>query len=107
MDKGQKLCKKSKNDIKSKMVISLQKWKIVFLESLMNFKYDRSKLLNFYDFGIALKECEMKIYKKVVFGSIWKKLIFGSFDLEGYFGNYEKFMHFVKKAISEKIVSDF
>ena len=42
MDKGQKLCKKSKNNTKGKMVISHQKWKIAFLESLMNFKHERS-----------------------------------------------------------------
>ena len=35
----QKLCK---NDTKGEMVISHQKWKIAFLESLMNFKHERS-----------------------------------------------------------------
>ena len=39
IDKGQKLCK---NDIKGKIVISHQKWKIMFLESLMNLKHERS-----------------------------------------------------------------
>ena len=42
MDKGQKLCKNNKNDTKGKMVISHQKWKIVFLESLMNLKHEIS-----------------------------------------------------------------
>ena len=37
MDKEQKLCK---NDTKGRMIISHQKWKIAFLESLMNFKYE-------------------------------------------------------------------
>ena len=45
----------------------------------------KDQTLKFYDFGIVLKEFEMKICKKVVFGSIWKKLIFGSFDLRGVF----------------------
>ena len=49
----------------------------------------------------------MKICKKVVFGSIWKKLIFDSFDLRGYLGNYEKFVRFLEKVISKKIVADF
>ena len=38
MDKRQKICK---NDTKGNMVISHQKWKITFLESLMNPKYER------------------------------------------------------------------
>ena len=37
--------------------------------------------------------------------TIGKKVIFRSF--EGYFGNYEKFMHFLEKVISGKIVVDF
>ena len=45
----------SKNDTKGKMVISHKKWKITFLESLMNLKHERSTL-KFYDFEIALKE---------------------------------------------------
>ena len=73
------------------MVISRQKWKIAFLESLMNFKHERS---NSEIFMIALKEFEMKICKKVVFGSIWKKLIFGSFDLQGVFWELQKIRMF-------------
>ena len=49
----------------------------------------------------------MKICKKVVFGSIWKKLIFGSFDLLGVFWELRKFVLFLEKAISGKIVADF
>ena len=42
IDKGQKLCKNEQNDTKGKMVILHQKWKITFLESLMNLKHERS-----------------------------------------------------------------
>ena len=35
---------------------------------------------------------------------ICKNVIFGSFDLQGYIGNYEKFVCFLKKVISGKIV---
>ena len=34
--------KMSKNDTKGKLVILHKNWKIAFLESLMNFKYERS-----------------------------------------------------------------
>ena len=76
------------------MVISHKKWKIVFLESLMNFKHERSNSEFFYEFGIALKEFEMKICKNVVFGSIWKKLIFDSFDLREVFLELRKIRAF-------------
>ena len=33
------------------------------------------------------------------FGSIWKKFILTVFTFEGYFENYEKFVHFLEKAI--------
>ena len=39
--KDKKYAKTNKNDTKGKMVISHQKWEIAFLESLMNFKYER------------------------------------------------------------------
>ena len=56
---------------------------------------------------IALKEFEMKICKKVVFGTIWKKLIFDSFDLRGVFWELKKIVRFLENAISRKIVADF
>ena len=71
------------------MVISHQKWKSTFLESLMNLKHERLTLI-FFDFGIALKEFEIKICNKVIFGSFWKKLIFGSFDFRGVFWELQK-----------------
>ena len=46
----------------------------------------------------------MKICKKINFG---KSLFLAVLNSEGYFGNYEKFMHFLEKAISRKIVTDF
>ena len=54
--------------------------------------------LNFDGFGIALKEFLMKICKKIFLAV----LIF-----EGYFENYEKFVRFLEKAISGKIVAYF
>ena len=39
--KDKNCAKTSKNDTKGKMVISHKKWKIVSLESLMNFKHAR------------------------------------------------------------------
>ena len=60
----------------------------------MNFKHERSNSKIFYDFGIALKEFEMKICKKVIFGSFWKKLIFGSFDRRGVFWELRKIRAF-------------
>ena len=62
------------------------------------------KLWNFDGFGIALKEFLMKICKKINFR---RSLFLAVLTSEGYFGNYEKFMLFLKKAISGKIVSDF
>ena len=73
----------------------------------MNFKHERSKFEIFYDFRIALKEIEMKICKKMIFGSFWKNLILAVLTFEGYFRNYEKFVHFLEKAIFGKIVADF
>ena len=55
--------------------------------------------MNFYDFGIDLNEFEMKICKKVIFGSFWKKFIFGNFDLRGVFSELQK-IH----AFSEGVV---
>ena len=46
----------------------------------------------------------MKICKKINFG---RSLFFVVLTSEGYFENYEKFRHFLKKAISGKIVADF
>ena len=54
----------------------------------------KDQTLKFYDFGIALKEFEMKICKNVVFGSIWKKLIFGNFDLQKVFCELQKLCAF-------------
>ena len=39
--------------------------------------------------------------------SFWKKFIFGSFDLREVFLELRKSVHFLEKAISGKIVSDF
>ena len=61
------------------------------------------KLWNFDGFGIALKEFLMKICKKINFGSLFLAIL----TFEGYFGNYKKFVHFLEKAISRKIVADF
>ena len=46
----------------------------------------------------------MKICKKINFG---RSLFLVVLTFEGYFGNYEKFMRFLEKAISRKIVADF
>ena len=44
-------------------------------------------------------------------GDFWINLEEGNFFIvltsEGYFGNYEKYMRFLEKAISGKIVADF
>ena len=53
-----------------------------------------------------MEEFEIKICKKVIFGSFWK-FIFDSFDLSGVFWELKKIMRFLEKAISEKIVVDF
>ena len=69
----------------------------------MNSKLEISKSENFDGFGIALKEFEMKICKKVIFGSSFLAVL----TSEEYFGNYKKFRHFLEKDIFEKIVVDF
>ena len=46
----------------------------------------------------------MKICKKINFE---RSLFLAVLISEGYFGNYEKFMRFLKKAISGKILADF
>ena len=46
----------------------------------------------------------MKICKKINFG---RSLFLVVLTSEGYFGNYEKFVRFMEKAISGKIVADF
>ena len=56
---------------------------------------------------MVLKEFEMKICKKVIFGLFWKKLIFGNFDLRGVFWELRRIPAFLEMAISEKIVADF
>ena len=76
MDKGQKLCK---NDTKGKMVISHQKWKITFLESLMNLKHERSnsKFFIFWDsfegvWNENMQECHFWIIlEEVHFWQFW------------------------------------
>ena len=67
----------------------------------------KDQTLKFYDFRIALKEFEMKICKKVIFGSFGRSLFLAILTSEGYFGNYKKFVHFMEKAIYGKIVADF
>ena len=62
------------------------------------------KLWNFDAFGIALKEFLIKICKKINFG---RSLFLAVLTFEGYFGNYKKFVCFLEKAISGKIVADF
>ena len=59
---------------------------------------------NFDGFGINLKEFLMKICKKINFG---RSLFFAVLTFEGYFGNYKISVHFLEKAISGKIVTDF
>ena len=75
------------------MVISHQNERSRFLNpcSILSMK---DQTLKFYDLGIALKQFEMKICKKVVFGSIWKKVIFGSFDFRGVFWELQKIRAF-------------
>ena len=46
----------------------------------------------------------MKICKKIYFGISLFLVVLTS---EGYFGNYKKFMRFLEKDISGKIVADF
>ena len=54
--------------------------------------------------GIALNEFLMKICKKINFGISLFLVVLTS---KGYFRNYEKFVHFLEKDISGKIVADF
>ena len=49
----------------------------------------------------------MKIYKKVIFGSFGRSLFLTVLTFEGYFGNYKKFMCFLEKSISSKVVAYF
>ena len=78
------------------------------LDKFKEFKHgdgaSKIKLWNFDGFGIALKEFLMKICKKINFG---RSLFLAVLTSKGYFGNYEKFVHFLEKAISVKIVADF
>ena len=103
MDKGQKLCK---NETKGKMVILHQNGRSHFLNTWWIISL-KNQILNFDGFGIALKEFEMKICKKVIFGSFWKKFIFGNFDFRGVFWLLQKSVCFLEKAISRKIVASF
>ena len=78
------------------------------LDKFREFKHgdgaSKIKLWNFDGFEIVLKEFLMKICKNINFG---RSLFLAVLTSEGYFWNYEKFVPFLEKTISAKIVADF
>ena len=70
----------------------------------MKMELERSNFEILMVLGITLMEFLMKICKKINFR---RSLFLVVLISKGYFGNYEKFIRFLEKAISGKIVADF
>ena len=92
-----KIVQKRPKGQKYKMVISHQKWKITFLELLMNYKLEKPNSEIFWWFWDSFEGVwDEKICKKVIFGI---SLFLAVLNSEGNFGKYEKSVHFLEKTI--------